>query len=257
MPYQSMGLRDFLNQFGSLRLALLNGTLDFYEGSMPTIDSSLTGDLIVRLTNGGGAITREVRSAGSVTLSGTESGSIDTLTVNSVSIINAAVPFNTSLAQTATDLCNAINRCVSSPRYQALVSGTKVTITAMPGTGTTPNGYVVACGATTVTATPVNMGTEVAGVAAVNGLKLGNNAIGVISKLSTDTWSGTVLLAGTVGYAVFTGSVADAGGASTTAIRLYLTVGLSGSGADIEMATTTLVAGTQHTQSTLNLTMPQ
>ena len=103
----------------------------------------------------------ETKSAGSVTLTGGAAGSINTVTVGGVNIISSAVPFNASLNQTATDLAAKINS--SQSNYTAGAAGAVVTITAVAGTGTIPNGMIVSATLTTITATFVNMTGGVSG----------------------------------------------------------------------------------------------
>jgi hypothetical protein len=88
----------------------------------------------------------EVKSSFQIDLNGAGAGGmtqISALTVNAVSIINAAVNYNTSDSQTATDLAASINTKVSSPDYTATAVGTVVTIQALAGTGAGPNGFLV------------------------------------------------------------------------------------------------------------------
>tara|TARA_R110002126_G_scaffold10949_3_gene50153 strand:- start:6771 stop:9113 length:2343 start_codon:yes stop_codon:yes gene_type:complete len=103
-------------------------------------------------TAGGGLVS----ATGTITLATGAAGSIDTLTVNGVSIISGAVSFVTSLAATATALAANINAHTSVPDYTASVVGTTVTITAVTG-GTGSNGFVVAATYTTLTGSTTNM----------------------------------------------------------------------------------------------------
>lgn len=105
----------------------------------------------------------ETRATGNVTLTGGASGSVNTVLVGGVALIVAAVPFNTSLNQTATDLAAAINARTSITGYSASPAGAIVTITAPAGTGTLPNGYIVAATATTITFTTDNLSGGVSG----------------------------------------------------------------------------------------------
>lgn len=101
-------------------------------------------------------INSEVSATGSVTLDTGASGSVDSITVNAVTITNAVVPFNTSLAQTAIDVAANINAFTSTPNYTAVGANAKITITSVI-TGTGPNGFVVVANTTTITTTDVNM----------------------------------------------------------------------------------------------------
>lgn len=93
--------------------------------------------------SGGAGAVSEVLATARVDLSGISYATISDLTVNGVSIINAAVPFNSTPTQTATDLAASINTKISTPDYTATASGAIVTISALAGTGATPNGFVV------------------------------------------------------------------------------------------------------------------
>lgn len=67
---------------------------------------------------------------------------ITNVQVNGVTITNAAVPWNDSNNQTATDLAASINTQVSTPDYTATAMDDTVIITAVTA-GSTPNGFEV------------------------------------------------------------------------------------------------------------------
>lgn len=247
----STALRQFRQQVGSTKQALIGGELRIYSGSQPAdADTAPSGTLLNTITAASGARTAEVLSSGTVTLTGGASGTVDTLTVNSVSLIAAAVSYNTDLTTTAVDLAAAINDLTYIHKYTATSSGAVVTIKALPGMGTTPNGYVVACGSTTITNTPANMAS---GVAVANGLDWGVSAAGVLGK-GSGTWSGSAVATGTAGWFRFTGSIADAGGASTVLIRMDGNIATSGS--NLDMASTSIASGTTTTIDAFTLTDP-
>lgn len=104
----------------------------------------------------------EVLATGTITLAGA-SGSINSVSVNGVEITSAAVPFNGTIEQTYTDLASNITAATSAPNYTASASGAAVTVSAVSGTGSTPNYYEIELDLTTITATVVNMagGTSV------------------------------------------------------------------------------------------------
>lgn len=95
-------------------------------------------------------------STGTVTLLTGSSGSVDMITVNGVNIMSGPVSFTTSLSATATAVAANINAYTSSPNYTATASGPVITITAVT-TGTSTNGFVVTCTATTITTSKTNM----------------------------------------------------------------------------------------------------
>lgn len=253
----STGLRNFINKRGSIDEALMNGRIEYYSGAqVATPETAATangGVLLCTLTSGSAALTNEVLSSGTVTLNTGASGSVDTLTVNSVEIMGASVPFNTSLTQTAADVAAQINRYRSNVDYTATSSGAVVTILARPGTGTSPNGYTVASTVTTITKTDANMA---GGVAAVNGLRFDNSVTGVLSKLSTQTWSGVNAASGTAGWARQYGSVADSGGTDSAGTTIRLDGAVATSGAEYNLNSTAFAKDATTTLPTWTLTVP-
>ena len=101
-----------------------------------------------------------VGATGTVQLSAGASGTVDTLTVDGVSLIDTAITFATDLDTTAGLLADAINAKVTVPNYTATVSTDTVTITSViPGVIAT----TVASTSTTLTTVDVDMGTASAG----------------------------------------------------------------------------------------------
>jgi hypothetical protein len=114
----------------------------------------------------------ETLAAGTITLAGA-AGSINSVTINGVTVTSGPVPFDVDLPTTAGDLAANINAFVASPlyltpvqpqppmffapyvnpQYSAVANGAVVTITALAGTGSTPNGYVIATTSTVMTTT--------------------------------------------------------------------------------------------------------
>ena len=250
----SQGATNYLAQHGSFKDAFNNGKLEIYTGSQPaSADAAPTGTLLCTITASSGTRTAEVLSVGTVTLSSGAAGSIDTLTVDGISIIDAAVAYNTSLTQTAADLAAAINQNVSSPDYTASSSGAVVTIKAKRGSGAAPNGFVVTGTATTLS---LSYGNMASGVAAVNGLKFGTAAAGVIAKLASQTWSGVNAASGTAGWYRFSGSVADSGVADTAESQIREDGAIATSGAQLNLSSTTLTKDATTTIDTWTRTVP-
>lgn len=250
----SSALRNFMAAIGSYKTAFQNGRIEIYTGAQPaTADAAATGTLLCTITSSSGALTNEVLSSGTVTLATGAAGSVDTLTVNGVEVMGAVVPFNTSLTQTAADVAVQINRYNSYAEYIASSSGAVVTIKALPGTGITPNGFIVASTATTITKVDANMA---GGVAGVNGLRFGAPAGGAIAKLSTQTWSGVNAGTGTAGWYRQYGSVADAGAADTNLVFYREDGAISTAGAELNMSSTALIALATTTLGTSALTIP-
>lgn len=249
----STGLRDFVNQQGSVKKALQNGQISIYSGAQPAnADAAPTGTLLATITANSAARTAEVLATGTVTLSGS-SGSVTALTVNGVSIIDNAVPFNTSLTQTAADLATEINNAASAPDYTATSAGAVVTISAGRGTGASVNTFVVAATLTTMTATTANLA---GGVTAANGLKFGTSGSGVLSKLASQVWSGVASNSGTAGWFRFSGSVADSGVLDSVASEVRMDGSVSTSGAQLNMSSTSITAGATQTISSFPITLP-
>lgn len=253
----SKGLRNFLNEGGSLKQAFAGGILEIYSGTQPTTaDDAVAGSLLVTIRDNDGTVTSEVQATGSVALTGGASGSVDTLTVNSIAILAASVPFNTSLIQTATDVCKAINDNPKNTLYVADNAGgtsATITLTAKPGLGALPNTWVVASTVTTITKTDTNFS---GGVDSANGLLLGDSAAGVITKKSSQTWSGTAGTTGTAGWFRLKGAVADAGAADSTETYFRVDGSIATSGANLNMSSTSVVATALQTLSTFSLTYP-
>jgi hypothetical protein len=199
---------------GSFKDSFNNGRMEIYTGAQPvTADAAVTGTLLCTITANGAAFTPEVLATGSVTLSTGAAGSVNTVTVNGVDILGAAIPFNTTLTQTATDVANQINEFHTATEYIASASGTVITLTSVRGTGVATNGFVVACTSTTITTAVVNMA---GGVAPVNGLRYGAPTAGGISKSVAQVWSGVAVAAGSAGWYRLYGSTADTGALDAT-----------------------------------------
>lgn len=250
----STGLSNGILHEGSLRDLLQNGELQIYSGSQPAgADSATSGTLLATITDNGGARTAETIATGSVELTAGSAGSVDDLTVDGVSIIDAAVPFNTSLTQTATDLATAINEGLTSPDYRASAAGAIVTISARRGSGASPNAFVVASTLTTMTATDTDMA---GGVDAANGLKFGSPAARTISKASGQTWSGTAVATGTAGWFRIVGSVADGSGADSSEVEIRVDGAIATSGAELNLPSTAIASGAVQSITSLQFTMP-
>jgi hypothetical protein len=89
----------------------------------------------------------EVLAEGDVTITGgTSSPGVNrmvSITVNGVDVMGAPVNWVTSHTQTATNIAAQINSHTSSPNYTAVAVGPVITITAVAGSGATPNGFVI------------------------------------------------------------------------------------------------------------------
>lgn len=249
----STAIRNFCLAGGSVKEALTGGQILIYSGAQPaTADAAPTGTLLATITASSGSLTNEVLATGTMTLSGS-SGSVNTVTVNSVGILDASVPFNSTLTQTAADLAAAINNSESSPEYTATSSGAVVTIIAKRGSGAAPNTFTVAGTLTTMTATYAAMS---GGVTAVNGLKMGYASGGILPKLASQAWSGVAGATGTAGWFRFVGSVADSGALDSTESQYRMDGAISTSGAQLNMSSTAITSGATQTISSFPITLP-
>lgn len=250
----STGIRNYLNEAGGVKQALNNGKIYIYSGTQPTLaDDAATGTLLAIISKSSGAITEEVQAIGSVTLTGGAAGSVDTITVNSIAILPAAVPFNSTLGQTAIDVAAAINNNPQNLLYIAEASGAAINIKAKLGLGAIANAWVVASTVTTITKTDSNMA---GGVTAVNGLTFGDAASGTLVKNPLETWTGVGLAAGTAGWFRFEGAIADSEASDVAGAFNRLDGNIATSGANLNMSSTTISIGATQTISTFNLTIP-
>lgn len=101
--------------------------------------------------------------------------------------------------------------------------------------------------------------TESAGAFAhgafANGLEFGDAANGVIAKASGETWQDQGLASGTAGWFRFCANPTDDGSASTSLPRIDGSVGTSG--ADLNLSSVSIVAGSTYTIDTYSLTLPE
>lgn len=250
----STGLINFLAKQGSVDDALRNGYIEIFTGAQPaSADAAAVGTLLSTITSGSLARTPEVLATGSLTLTGGAAGSLNTLTVNGSDILGAAVPFNGTLGQTATDIASQINRLASSPQYSAVAVGSVVTISALPGTGAGANGFVVAAAATTLTVTETNMA---GGVSPANGLLFDKVAAGVLPMAAIQTWSGTNAATGAAGWFRQHGSVADANLLDAAGVALRIDGAISTSGSEMNLNNTGFVVGATTTIAGWTMTIP-
>ncbi len=76
---------------------------------------------------------------------------------------------------------------------------------------------------------------------------------GVLSK-QTNTWDGVAVATGTAGYFRYCASTSDAGGTSTTEVRIQGSVATSG--AELNMSSTSITSAATTTIDTFDITMP-
>jgi len=250
----STGAVNFIMQYGSFKRAFYGGNMKIYSGGQPaTADAAVTGTLGLTVTTASGALTHEVRPAGSVTFTGT-SGSITSITLAGYEILGATVTCVTSPTVTAAAVAAQINKFCSRGCCECYAESLvgKVTIYAVQGSGAVTGAIATTVSGGDVAKTDVALGTEVTGTTMVNGFDFGTVAAGVLQK--DGVWSGVASNTITAGWFRIEGSIADDDSLSTSLIRMDGNCGTSG--ADLNMATTSLVSGNTYTIDTAGITLP-
>jgi len=246
----STGARAGLLQSSGFSGMFNRGSCSIYSGAQPaSADAAATGTLLGVVTANSLPLTQEVQAAGAIVITGGATA-VDTVTVGTFNIIpDGPVLYNTSTAQTAADLADAINR---NGIFSASVVGPAITIKPIPGAGAAYNGLALtSTGGVTAT---YGGGTVSGGVNSVNGLIFGNPAAGVMGKPTTQIWSFNGIAAGTAGWFRFIGSVADAGGVSSTLVRMDGSIATSGG--DMALSNISVLVGAPNTVDRFNMTQP-
>lgn len=247
----STGARNAIAQAGGIAGIFNRGSINIYSGAQPASgDSAVTGSLLGTVTAASAALTQETQATGTITITGGTT-SILTATVGTFNIIpDGPVPYNTSINQTASDLCDAINR---NGIYGASVSGAVVTIKPRPGAGASHNALAVTSTGS-VTATYANMS---GGVATANALYLASPVSGVLAKPAGVVWGFNGLAVGTAGWFRFIASVADTGALLTAAPWLARMDGsIATSGGDMNLSNLAITIGSPNTVDTFAFTIP-
>lgn len=181
-PTLTAFLADLINVDTSVT-ALASGSTITLTANVPgvsfnvaafTLDQGGTNDQTITLntTQANVAQVNEVRATGTVTITGgtfiSGLNRVIDVTVNGVSMMLAPADWTSSNSATANVVASQINNKTNVHGYQAVAVGNVVTITAPPGSGSTPNGYVVAVTlGGNVTATHANMASGVSAVAPI------------------------------------------------------------------------------------------
>jgi hypothetical protein len=248
----STGLRNFMLSRGSLSQAFNGGFLEVRTGAQPAeADDAPIGTKLVTFTAASGVWTAETPATGSIELTGGAAGSINTVTVDSINILDTAVPFNASLAQTASDLADALNRSSLNTDFDAEASSATVTLTSRPCRAVRYNGITIAGSLTTITATYT---APSGGVAATNGLWFESAASGILLKRTTQVATGVAIASGTAGWFRLKGVITDNDADSTTLIRMDGSIATSGG--NLTMSPTTMTIGATQTLPTFSPTIP-
>jgi hypothetical protein len=135
----------------------------------------------------------------------------------------------------------------------SLTSTSTITITAKPGLGALANTWVVASTVTTITKTDNDMAS---GVYAVNGLRWGDSANGVVVKLPSQTWQGTAGATGVAGWFRIEAAVSDPGTTDSSEAIIRLDGAVSTSGAELNMGSTSIANLSVQTISSFSVTLP-
>jgi hypothetical protein len=123
------------------------------EGSTLIFDVNQNGTSILSTLV---SIDAEAAATGTVTLDTGASGTVDSITVDSIEVMSGAVAFITDLPATATAVAANITANTSVPDYTAIAVGAVITITSVTK-GDSVNGFVVLSTATTITSSDTNM----------------------------------------------------------------------------------------------------
>jgi len=136
--------------------------------TITTTENSSNGSFTTATTTANVVGVTEVLATGKFTITGGTGGTL-AVAVNGVTITSTPVAWNTDTDTTATDVAANITANTSSPDYNATASGSVVTITAVAGSGSTPNGFAIVNTPSTdiTTGSIVNMGGGVDAVTAV------------------------------------------------------------------------------------------
>ena len=253
---KSTGLRNWLAARGGLKRAFMDGQLEIRTGGQSaSADDADSGTLLVTVSLASGAITNEVLPTGSLVFSSGTGSDITSVTVDGKELLSGTISWTTDLDTTMALVEADINSNISFPDYTASYNtGTDtLTISALPGAGTESNGDVVAhtVSGGSLVLTENNMAS---GVDPVNGLPFGDASAGILQKDGSLVWSGVAIATGTAGHFRLKGSVSDAGGSSTTELRLDGTIGTTGS--DFNMSSTSITSGATTTIDTAQFTVP-
>ena len=261
--HYSTALRNAILEGRGLKHEMSNAVLKLYTGTQPSsADAAPTGTLLCTYSASSGAITREVRALGALTLSGT-SGTADTIKLTpagpgtAIDILGGAVTSDGTVAGTATLCAAAINNNPANIYVTASTNGSDgvITLTARPGLGTALNTWAVTGTGTTISfGTLVDMGSVTAGVAAANALRWGDAAAGVLTKLSTQTWSGVAGATGTAGWFRIEAATTDSLALDSAELYKRIDGSVATSGGELNLSNTSITNTATQTIDTFSIT---
>lgn len=258
---RSTGLINELARGFGVRELLRDGRVYVYSGSQPaSADTAPSGTLLCTFTLLGGTYSAATRADVELTLAGS-AGSLDTVKVGGTAfnLLSAAVPFNTSLSQTAIDVAANINARqnylnISAAANTPAVGDVMLYCPYWMGAGA--NGLTVTTTSTTLTVDIDNAGSPgtseagvfAGGVDAANGLNfLETVSLGAINKELT-VWQGSGVVAGTAGWFRYVAGGSTVDGTANTDVRFDGTVATSGG--DMTISSTAIASGAVYTIST-------
>jgi hypothetical protein len=242
-------VRDVFNR-GCSKLKIFSGTAPVASGSYAAADAAETGTLLCTITNAGAS----VKAAEKIRFTPTTAGTTGTWTIT---VNGVAYEFTDDASPTATEICTGWYRLINTAQGAAAkyftnstdgaitaggrlnIPGTYQKYTLTDNTGTLDIASATAGETFDYSATATGAGNSVATASQVSdayGLHfeaVADIASGIIEKLSTETWEGTVLFAGTATHYRLILD-ADTGALSTTQKRIQGTV--STANADLNFA---------------------
>ena len=262
----SAALRNAVLKNRSFKQEMGNAFLKLYTGSQPaSADAAPTGTLLCTYSASSGAITRETLAIGSLTITAAASGTLDTLRLTPagpgtvIDILGGAVTADGTVAGTATLAATSINDNPANVYVTASTTGASgvITLTAKPGTGATLNTWAVTATSTTVTTNSGAGAVDMTGgVAAVNGLRWSTTAAGVLSKKSTQTWSGVAVATGTAGWFRIEAAVTDSGALDSVELYKRVDGAVSTSGSELNLSSTSIANTATQTIDSFTVTLP-
>lgn len=251
----STGLRNAMAGGIGLGSIFNRGYIKIFSGSQPAnADAAETGTLLGTVASSSGTITKETRASATMTVTAS-TGTVTSLTIaGTLPLVEQPTDIvaQASTTLTAALFCDVLNRM---GLVEASSSGAVVTVRPRPGIGDAWNTFVIAASAL------ITSGTLTSGVDPANGLLWTPSypaGSGVLAKASTQVWSFNGAATGTAGwFRLYSGDTSDSGGLISGApyyARLDGSVGTSG--ADLNLASTSIVSGAPTTIDQFQFTMP-
>ncbi len=249
----STGLRNFLLGRGCVRDFLSDCVMDIYAGAQPTSadDAVTTYTKLVRITKSSATSYQRDGWGEIVDVLVTSHAAAETfyftVTIGSEDAVTTRIYTNTPDAGAVEDVAVRLVKLFNEVGCHACATGTDghVYVMAPSRKALTIAKHASATGTVTI--------TDAKYAADANGdmLNFGPPSAGSISKTS-DTWSGTVATTGVAGFFRLV-QIDDTGASSTTEVRAQGAV--STSGAELNMANTTLTAAQTHTVDSYSFTL--